>query len=248
MLSKSPLTGAAMFERYTEKSRRAIFFGRYEASQAGSPYICTEHLLLGLLRDSSATIAKHLKIDTSELASRLTGRPYAHKMSTSVDLPLDADSKRALAYAAEESEQMGHKFIGTEHLLLGVMREEKSGAAQVLKAMGAPTLAEVRKSVAESVPEAQASTQPHRPPIRIKLINQSSAWEFAMLPRLEALPRIGETVVIRLRDTAVPPGQAGEGRIFCVTDVQWKFEVGLSETEVGLRIIEVLLRPEQPAH
>ena len=109
-----------MFERYTEKARRVIFFARYEAAQFGSPLIETEHLLLGLVREEKALTRRFLRGNAIE-----TLRPEVEKytmvrdkVSTSVDLPLSNESKRVLAYSAEEAEALGHKHIGAEHLLL----------------------------------------------------------------------------------------------------------------------------------
>ena len=128
-----------MFELYTEKARRVIFFARYEASQFGSPYIETEHLLLGLLREDKAltnrflrsagpleSIRKQIEVQT----------PIREKVSTSVDLPLSNECKRVLAYAAEEAGRLSHKHIGTEHLLLGLLREEIFFAAEILQQRG----------------------------------------------------------------------------------------------------------------
>src|SRR6516225_3151784 len=126
-----------MFERYTEKARRVIFFARYEASQFGSPYIETEHLLLGLLREDKALTNRFLRSHASieSIRKQIEGRTtMREKVSTSVDLPLSQECKRVLAYAAEEAERLAHKHIGTEHLLLGLLREEQSFAAELLRA------------------------------------------------------------------------------------------------------------------
>lgn len=127
-----------MFERYTEKARRVIFFGRYEAAQFGSEYIETEHLLLGLLREDRALAFRLLRAGSMEavreqVCNRSTNRPAR---STSVDLPLSNECKRILAYAADEAERLQHKHIGTEHLLLGILREKKSVAAEILRDQG----------------------------------------------------------------------------------------------------------------
>ena len=125
-----------MFERYTEKARRVIFFARYEASQFGSPYIESEHLLLGIVREDKALTNRFLREVASirkEVESQTTIR---EKTSTSVDLPLSNESKRVLAYAGEEAERLAHKHIGTEHLLLGLLREEKCFGAQILTERG----------------------------------------------------------------------------------------------------------------
>src|SRR5579872_1779488 len=128
-----------MFERYTEKARRVIFFARYEASQFGSPFIETEHLLLGLLREDKALTNRFLRSHASieSIRKQVEGRtPIREKVSTSVDLPLSQECKRVLAYAAEEAEKLSHKHIGTEHLLLGLLREDKSFAAEILHERG----------------------------------------------------------------------------------------------------------------
>ncbi len=129
-----------MFEKYTEKARRVIFFARYEASQFGSPFIETEHLLLGLIReDKSLTSRFFPKANASidSIRKEIEGRTVVReKVSTSVDLPFSDESKRALNAAAEESEKLSHKHIGTEHMLLGLLREEKSIAAEILRERG----------------------------------------------------------------------------------------------------------------
>jgi ATP-dependent Clp protease ATP-binding subunit ClpC len=114
-----------MFERYTEKARRVVFFARYEASQFGGQYIDSSHLLLGLLREDRPLLAGLVRRDELfENAAVLLGlEESAEKVSTSVDIPLSHEAKRVLAYAAEEAERLGHSYIGTSHLLLGLLRE-----------------------------------------------------------------------------------------------------------------------------
>lgn len=145
-----------MFERYTEKARRVIFFARYEASQFGSPYIETEHLLLGLLREDKGLSNRFLRSHSSveSIRKQIESRTLrAENVPTSLDLPLSSESKRVLAYAAEEAERLGHKHIGTEHLLLGLLREENSFAAEILHERG------LRLSVVRE----QLACEPHHP-------------------------------------------------------------------------------------
>src|SRR5664280_1010106 len=144
-----------MFERYTEKARRVIFFARYEASQFGSPYIETEHLLLGLLREDKALTNRFLRSHASVESIRKQIEAHTtirEKVSTSVDLPLSNECKRVLAYAAEEAERLGHKHIGTEHLLLGLLREEKCFASEILQERGLK-LAQIRDELARVTQE-----------------------------------------------------------------------------------------------
>jgi ATP-dependent Clp protease ATP-binding subunit ClpA len=128
-----------MFERYTEKARRIVFFARYEASHYGSPYIETEHLLLGLLREDYST-AKHLLPELNsvenlrqQIENRITRK---ESFSTSIEVPLSDDCKRALKFAAGESANWGHRHVGSEHLLIGLLQVPASLAATVLKAEG----------------------------------------------------------------------------------------------------------------
>src|SRR5512133_805983 len=150
-----------MFERYTEKARRVIFFARYEASQFGSPYIETEHLLLGLLREDKALTNRFLRSHASveSIRKQIEGHTtIREKVSTSVDLPLSNECKRVLAYAAEEAERLSHKHIGTEHLLLGLLREEKCFAAEILHERGL-RLSTVRDELARTTQEKAAPQQ-----------------------------------------------------------------------------------------
>ena len=126
-----------MFERYTEKARRAIFFALYEARHYGSPYMETEHILLGILREYHE-LAQLLPPGYAEaIRKQIDARtPVPQSVSTSVDLPLSNESKRVLAYGAEEAERLGDRHIGTEHLLLGLLREEGCFAAELLRQSG----------------------------------------------------------------------------------------------------------------
>jgi ATP-dependent Clp protease ATP-binding subunit ClpC len=146
-----------MFERYTEKARRVVFFARYEASQFGSPYIETEHLLLGLLREDKALTNRFLRGHDEVEAIRKQIEDHTtvrEKVSTSVDLPLSEEAKRVLIHAAEEAERLSHKHIGTEHLLLGLLRGETSFAARILNEHGI-RLSAVREELARAVEEAE---------------------------------------------------------------------------------------------
>lgn len=128
-----------MFERYTEKARRVIFFARYEASEYGSPYIETEHLLLGLLREDPSLQKRFLgptagieEIRTEIEKSITKGERFA----VSVEVPLSEESKKILHLTAEEADRLGQRHIGTEHLLLGMLRMQDSLAAEILQARG----------------------------------------------------------------------------------------------------------------
>jgi hypothetical protein len=128
-----------MFQRYTEKARRAVFFARYEASQYGSPYIDTECLLLGLIREDQALLRRFLRPTSvaADIRAEIVKQiPPRERISTSVEMPLTNECKKVLILAAEESDRLGHAHVGTEHLLLGMLRVEGSLAARLLLERG----------------------------------------------------------------------------------------------------------------
>ena len=123
-----------MFERYTEAARRSIFFARHEASQYGSPHIDTEHLLLGMLRDSkNGKLGDQGEWFRAEIEKNTKIR---ERIPTSVEIPLTDDCKRALTLAHEEADRLKSRYIGPEHMLMGIVRAEKGLAARLLRERG----------------------------------------------------------------------------------------------------------------
>ena len=125
-----------MFEKFNEKARRALFFARYEASKLGSRVIESEHVLLGILREGEETVAElfrrfHVKPD--DVRREIEGeRVFVERISSTAELPLSEEAKKILAYAAHEAESMLHPTVGSEHLLVGVLRVEGCVAMRVL--------------------------------------------------------------------------------------------------------------------
>jgi uncharacterized protein (TIGR03435 family) len=162
-----------MFERYTERARRLLFFARFEASQFGSRSIEPEHLLLGLLREPSGVLGSMLEL--REIAADDVRRQVAQRISrreqlpTSIEIPFHADTKRALSCAAQEADRLLHNYIGAEHLLLGVLSVDQSPAALLLAERGLrladarETLVQVmsRGGAGEPVPQAPGTTFRH---------------------------------------------------------------------------------------
>jgi len=126
-----------MFERYPQDARRAIFFARWEAQQAGSAYIEPGHLLLGLTHDAESKVNQLFALSTHADNFRRQLGPYpSTKSSTSVDLPLSNPGKRVLVYAAQEADKLASNPIGTEHLLLGLLREKSADVLAALATVG----------------------------------------------------------------------------------------------------------------
>ncbi len=128
-----------MFERYTERARRVLFFARYEASQLGSVSMETAHLLLGLIREGKGITSRiftesHLSLE--EIRKKLEDSAVALGALVAGDdsrqIPFSAETTRVFDLAAEEADRLLHNRIDTAHLLLGILREERSVAASIL--------------------------------------------------------------------------------------------------------------------
>lgn len=130
-----------MFERYIEQSRRAIFYARYEACHTGSRLIEPEHLLLGILRTDDQLALRLLKTkeNIESIGQQIHKKfPPGKKVSISVRLPLSVECKRMLANGAEEAERRNAGHIEPQHLLMGLLREEKCAAAKIMLEHGVP--------------------------------------------------------------------------------------------------------------
>jgi len=208
-----------MFERYTEKARRVIFFARYEASQFGSQQIETEHLLLGLLREDKALANRFLRSHAAVESIRKQVEAHTtirEKVPTSVELPLSHECKRVLAYAAEEAERLNHRHIGTEHLLLGLLREEKCFAAEILHERGL-RLSQVREEIARSTSEKLTTARPKESSLLSEFSRDltQAAADGALDPligRAGELERAIQILCRRTKNNPVLIGEPGVGK------------------------------------
>ncbi|RKY96226.1 MAG: ATP-dependent Clp protease ATP-binding subunit ClpC, partial [Candidatus Hydrothermota bacterium] len=127
-------------DRFTERAKRVLYLAREEAIRLLHNYIGTEHLLLGLSRIGegvAAMVLTNLGLDLSELRQAVEEAVPPGRGPISVgEIPLNASARRAMNYAFEESKRLGHNYIGTEHILLGILRERKGIAAQILMNLG----------------------------------------------------------------------------------------------------------------
>jgi ATP-dependent Clp protease ATP-binding subunit ClpC len=209
-----------MFERYTEKARRVIFFARYEASQFGAPAIEPEHLLLGLMREDKTLTARFFpraQVSIESIRKEIEGRTLLReKISTSVELPLAPETKRVLGYAHEESDRLQHRHIGTEHLLLGLLREDRSMAAEILYERGL-RLNAVRDEIARQSGVDSRSTQkkdtPHLVEFSRDLTDDASCDKLDPLIGREAeIERVVQILCRRTKNNPVLIGEPGVGK------------------------------------
>jgi ATP-dependent Clp protease ATP-binding subunit ClpC len=141
-----------MFDRFTDRARKVMGLAKAEAQRLNHEYIGTEHILLGLVQEGSgvaANVLKQMNIDLkrirNEIEKIVKGSPT---MVTQGNLPFTPRAKKVLELAVEEASNLGHNYIGTEHLLLGLIKENEGIAARVLLNLGVK-LEEVREEILE---------------------------------------------------------------------------------------------------
>ena len=150
-----------MFEKFTDRARRVVVLAQEEARMLSHDYIGTEHLLLGLVHEGAGVAVVALESlgislddvrrNVEEIIGRGQETPTGH-------IPFTPRAKKVLELSLRESQHLGHDYIGTEHILLGLIREGEGVAAQVLVTLGAD-LSRVRQQVIELLAQAQAQAQ-----------------------------------------------------------------------------------------
>ena len=223
-----------MFERYTERARRVLFFARYEASQLGSISIETEHLLLGLIREGKGLTSRifarsHLSLEN--IRKEIEGRTvFREKVSTSVEIPFSTETKRVLQHAAEEADRLLHNYIGTEHLLLGILREERSVAASILSEKGM-RLTGVREDIVQLLNEKTTLTRVKETPLLAEFSRDLT--EGAMKNQLDPLvgrrvelERVQQVLCRRTKNNAVLIGEPGVGKTAIVEGLAQRIVCG----------------------
>src|SRR5947208_1729927 len=139
-----------MYERFTDRARKVMQLANQEAQRFNHEYIGTEHILLGLVKEGSgvaANVLKNLDIDLRKI--RLEVEKIVQSgpdMVTMGKLPQTPRAKKVIEYSIEEARNLNHNYVGTEHLLLGLLREQEGVAAQVLMNLGLK-LEDVREEV-----------------------------------------------------------------------------------------------------
>ncbi|MBI5050933.1 MAG: ATP-dependent Clp protease ATP-binding subunit [Nitrospirae bacterium] len=133
-----------MFERFTERGRKVIIYAREESEKRQNDYLGTEHLLLGILREEDSLpviILKKMGISSEEIRLEVERTlPSGSNVLTFGEIPFTPRAKRVLELAVEEARLLGHSYIGSEHLLIGLVREEEGIAGKILRSLGASLL------------------------------------------------------------------------------------------------------------
>ena len=148
-----------MFERFTDRARRVVVMAQEEARQLRHNYIGPEHILLGLVKENDGVAAEALRslgIDLAALREQVIAAvpEGKHEFEASGHIPFTPVAKKSLELSLREALQLGHNYIGTEHVLLGLVREGDNPAAAVLAGFGAD-LNQIRRQVALTLREYQ---------------------------------------------------------------------------------------------
>jgi ATP-dependent Clp protease ATP-binding subunit ClpC len=210
-----------VFEKFNEKARRALFFARYEASKLGSRVIESEHVLLGILREGEETVTElfrrfHVKPD--EIRREIEGeRVFVERISSTAELPLSEESKKVLAYAAHEAESMLHTAVGSEHLLVGILRVEGCLAMRVLTQQGFDVYT-LREEVLSIAKEREASQQKKELPFLSEyardltaLATQQDGFD-PLVGREREVERIVQILSRRTKNNPILLGEPGVGK------------------------------------
>jgi ATP-dependent Clp protease ATP-binding subunit ClpC len=175
-----------MFERFTDQARRVVVLAQEESRILNHNYIGTEHLLLGMLREGeggAATALKAMGIGLEAVRQQVEEIVGKGQQAPSGHIPFTPRAKKVLEFSLRESLQLGHDYIGTEHILLGLLREGDGLAAQILVALGAD-LAGVREQVLRQLADQPPERLEQRPSVRA--VGPSGVLE-GIVSRLDAI-------------------------------------------------------------
>jgi ATP-dependent Clp protease ATP-binding subunit ClpC len=243
-----------MFNRFTERARKVILLAREEAKRLDHDYLGTEHILLGLIREGEgvgATALQNLGLDLARVrqeAEKAVGRGGGALFLGQI--PFTPRAKKVLELAVTEARNLGHNYIGTEHLLLGLIREGEGVAAQILINLGAD-LEKVRDEVVnllggEKVPFQQAA-QPSKTPTLDRfgrdLTQLAKNGELdPVIDREKEIERVIQILSRRTKNNPVLIGEAGVGKTAITEGLAQKIVQGsLPEPLLNKRVVTIEL-------
>ena len=241
-----------MFERFTDRARKVMALANQEAQRFNHEYIGTEHILLGLVKEGSgvgANVLKNLDIDLRKVRLEVEKLVKSGPdMVTMGKLPQTPRAKKVIEYGIEEARNLNHNYVGTEHLLLGLLREHDGVAAQVLINLGLK-LEEVREEVLNLLGASVANEEEQQPQERSRKPNSSRTpaldsfgrdlTEMAkegqldpVIGRKNEIERVIQILCRRQKNNPVLLGEAGVGKTAIVE--------GLAQMVISSTVPEIL--------
>jgi len=239
-----------MFEKFTERGRKVIIYAREEAEKRQNDYLGTEHLLLALLREDEGIIAaiiKKMGISIEEVRMEIERKlPYGTNVLTFGDIPFTPRAKKVLELAVEEARLIGHGYIGSEHLLLGILREDEGIAGRTLRSLGANLLAARQLAINFSMrtqPHTirERSTTPALDEFGRDLTQMAKEGKLdPVIGREDEIERVLQILGRRIKNNPVIIGEPGVGKTAIVEGLAQKIILGdVPEYLIGKRIISL---------
>jgi len=240
---------ASRFEKFSERARRVLISAQEEAQRLNHSYINTEHILLGLLREEEGVAAKVLiNLGTTLSKVRATvefAMERSEKPSIS-ETGLTPSAKRVIELAIDEARHLGHNYIGTEHLLLGLLREGGGAASSALESLGI-TIDRVRAETARLLSQGATRARPGHATSRTPALDQISIDLTAaaradkldpVIGRAKEIERVIQILSRRTKNNPALIGEPGVGKTAIVEGLAHRIATGdTPETLVGKRLI-----------
>jgi ATP-dependent Clp protease ATP-binding subunit ClpC len=239
-----------MFEKFTERGRKIIIYAKEEAEKRQNDYLGTEHLLLALLREEDSlpiSILRKMGLSVDELRLEVERNlPVGSNILTFGDVPFTPRAKKVLELAVEEARLLGHNYIGSEHLLLGLVREEDGIAGKILRSFGANLLGARQLAINLSM---RAATYAKEKKSQTPALDEFGrdltklAREGALDPvigRETEIERIMQILGRRIKNNPALVGEPGVGKTAIVEGLAQKITEGdVPENLMGKRIVSL---------
>ncbi len=240
---------ASRFEKFSERARRVLTLAQEEAQQLNHSYIDTEHILLGLVREEEGVAAKVLAnvgVGLNKVRSAVEFVIGRGEKPSSGETGLTPKAKKVIELAIDEARHLGHNYIGTEHLLLGLLREGGGVAAAILDSLGV-TIEQVRtetvRVISESSPKSKATRTASRTPVLDHLgvdltVAAQSGKLDPVIGRFKEIERVIQILSRRTKNNPALIGEPGVGKTAIVEGLAHRIASGdVPETLEGKRLI-----------